>query len=233
LEEKNNNEKTMWPKVSVIVCTLNEAGNLPSLLPRIPSWVHEVLLVDGHSTDGTVQVAKKFRPDTRIVYQPNKGKGDALKFGVRLSSGQVIVILDADGTYPPEEMKQFVKAVWEGKELAKGTRLKSGKPSSMPWQRWFGNKVLTLTTNLLFGTKYTDICSGYNAFSKEAFHKLDLESDGFEMEQELIVKAKLLGLKVQEIPHSYASRIYGKSKTRDFYQGFKNMLWIVSLRFRF
>jgi glycosyltransferase involved in cell wall biosynthesis len=219
--------------VSVIVCTKNEAGNIQKVLSKIPRWVDEILLVDGHSTDGTVEKARSSRPDIRVIYQLKKGKGDALKYGVRLSTGNIIVVLDADGTYPPNELYKFVDAIKMGYEYAKGTRLQNGKPSCMPWRRWLGNKILALTTNLLFGTKYTDICSGYTAFSKEAFQKLNLESDGFEMEQELVVKAKLGGLKVIEIPHKYDLRIYGESKTRDLTQGLKNELWIIMVRFRF
>ncbi len=232
----SSREKSSRPaevKVSVIVCTLNEAGNLPQVLPRIPKWVDEILLVDGHSTDGTVEVARRFRPETRVVCQLNKGKGDALKYGVKVSSGSIIVTLDADGTYPPEEIEKFVEAIKGGYEFAKGTRMQTGKPTCMLWRRWVGNKILALTTNLLFRTRYTDICSGYNAFSKEAFQRLNLESDGFEMEQELVVKAKTMGLKVIEIPHGYNLRRYGKSKTRDLRQGLKNMMWITTVRFRF
>lgn len=188
--------------------------------------------MDGHSTDNTVKVAKEMRPDIRVLCQPNKGKGEALKYGVSASKGDIIVTLDADGTYPPEEISSFVDAIKNGYEFAKGTRLQIGKPSCMLWRRWLGNKVLALTTNLLFGTRYSDICSGFNAFSKDAFLDLHLKSDGFEMEQELVVKAKLNGARVTEVPHGYKKRMYGESKTHDYRQGIKNLLWLVFLRFQ-
>jgi len=222
--------KSPYPKVSVIICTLNEEKNLPHVLPRIPAWVDEVILVDGHSTDRTIEVAKKLRPDVKVLYQPNRGKGDALKYGVAASKGDIIVTLDADGTYPPEEMPRFVQVILQGYDFAKGTRFMGTKPTCMSAHRRLGNKILAWTANLLFSTRYSDICSGYNAFLKEAFRRINLASDGFEMEQELFVKIAKIKFKVAEVPHSYTSRIYGASKTQDFRQGIKDLLWIISLR---
>jgi len=216
-------------RISVVICTLNEEENLPSVLPYLPRWVDEVIIVDGHSTDNTVEVARELRRDAKILYQPNKGKGEALKIGVKAASGDVVVTLDADGTYSPEEMPKFVQAVLQGKDVAKGSRFVHGAPSCMPLHRRLGNRVLAMTANLLLGTSYTDICSGYYAFRREVFQKLDLKSDGFEMEQEFFVKAAQMKLKVVEIQHSYYPRAHGASKTRDFRQGIRDILWILFL----
>jgi len=224
--------KPPYPRISVVICTLNEAENLPYVLPYIPDWVDEVILVDGHSTDGTIEVAKRLRPDVKVYYQPNRGKGDALKYGVKKAEGDIIVTLDGDGTYDPAEMHKFVKAILMGNDFAKGTRFKGGVPPHMPTHRKMGNKILALTANLLFGSRYTDICSGYYAFKKDAFQKVNLTSNGFEMEQELFVKIAKMKLKVAEVPHSYKRRLYGTSKTKDLTQGVKDLLWIISFRFR-
>jgi len=224
--------KPPYPKISVVICTLNEAKNLPRVLPYIPDWVDEVILVDGHSTDGTIEVAKRLRPDVKVYYQPNRGKGDALKYGVKKAIGEIIVTLDGDGTYDPAEMHKFVEALLVGNDFAKGTRFKISEPLCMPAHRKMGNKVLALTANLLFGSKYTDICSGYYAFKKDVFQKINLSSNGFEMEQELFVKAVRMKLRVTEVPHSYKKRKYGVSKTKDLAQGIKDLLWIIYLRFR-
>jgi glycosyltransferase involved in cell wall biosynthesis len=221
-----------YPKISVVICTLNEAGNLPYVLPYIPDWVDEVVLVDGHSTDGTVEVAKKLRPDVKVFYQPRKGKGEALKYGVKKARGDIIVTLDGDGTCDSAEMYKFVEAILMGNDFAKGTRFKGGAPPHMPAHRKMGNKILTLTANLLFGSRYTDICSGYYAFKKDAFQKVNLVSNGFEMEQELFVKIAKMKLKVAEVPHSYKRRLYGTSKTKDLTQGIKDLFWIIFFRFR-
>src|SRR5437868_14684742 len=105
--------------VSVVIPTLNEAENLPHVLPRIPDWVDEVLLVDGHSTDRTVEVARELRPDIRIMMQEGRGKGAALRTGFTAASGDLIVMLDADGSTDPAEIPAFVGALLAGADLAK------------------------------------------------------------------------------------------------------------------
>jgi glycosyltransferase involved in cell wall biosynthesis len=224
--------KLPHPKISVVICTLNEAKNFPHVLPYIPEWVDEVVLVDGHSTDGTVEVAKRLRPDVKVFYQPNRGKGDALKYGVNKARGDIIVTFDGDGTYDPAEMYKFVDAILQGHDFAKGTRFADKVPLHMSAHRRLGNKILALTANLLFGSRYTDICSGYYAFKREAFRKINLTSDGFEMEQELLIKIVKMKLKVAEVSHSYKMRRYGASKTKDLTQGIKDLLWIISFRIR-
>ncbi len=220
-----------YPQVSVVICALNEEKNLSHVLPQIPSWVDEVILMDGHSTDNTVRIAKELLPSIRVLYQPNRGKGEALKYGVAASKGDIIVTLDADGTYPSEEMSRFVKAIMQGYDFAKGTRFIGKAPDCMPHNRQIGNKILAMTSNLLFNTNYTDICSGYYAFRKELFNEIYLSSNGFELEQELFVKVAKIKYKITEVPHSYRQRMYGASKTRDVRQGIKDLLWILSLFF--
>jgi len=215
------------PKISVIICTLNEGQNLPHVLPKIPEWVDEILLVDGHSTDRTVEVAKKIRPDIRILYQPGKGKGDALKYGIKHASGDIIVTLDADGETDPEDIPRFIEPLLNGYDFAKGSRLAHSRPRNMSWHRWFGNKVLVSTCNILHDTKYTDVCSGYNAFWKTAFLRLKLVNDNFEMEQEMLVKAKKAGLKVTEVEHQTGGRLNGDSKVSNVKQGFVDLMVIV------
>jgi len=216
----------------VLICTLNEEGNLAYVLPNIPAWVDEVILVDGHSTDRTVAVARELMPNLRVLYQPGRGKGAALKYGVQQAAGDIIVTLDADGATDPAEMPVFIEPLLNGYDFAKGSRLTNGRPFDMPWHRWLGNKVLAITANILHGTRYTDICSGYNAFWKRAFMSLRLDYDGFEMEQEMNVKIKKAGLKVVEVPCEDKGRIHGQSKTRDVRQGFKDLWVIIGERFR-
>ena len=221
-----------YPKISVIICTLNEEENLPHVLPKIPEWVDEILLVDGHSTDKTVEVAKKLCPDICILYQPGKGKGDALKYGIKQTSGDIIVTLDADGETNPEDIPRFIKPLLDGYDFAKGSRLAHGHPANMPIHRRFGNWVLVTTANLLFDTKYTDVCSGYNAFWRSAFLRLQLTYDGFEMEQEMLVKATKTDLRIVEVNHHYEKRLGGNSKVSDIKQGFLDWIVIIKERFR-
>src|SRR5690349_14810230 len=96
-------------RVTALICALNEEESLPHVLPKVPEWVDEVLVVDGGSTDQTVEIARQLRPDIQILHQLGRGKGDAIKFGVRRSSGDIIVTLDADGETDPDEIERFVE----------------------------------------------------------------------------------------------------------------------------
>ncbi len=219
------------PKVTALICALNEEASIPHILPVIPEWVNEVLLVDGHSTDNTVSVARELRPDIKVVYQPGKGKGDALKYGIGNSTGDIIVTLDADGSTAPEEMYKFVEPLLNGYDYVKGSRFLNNRPS-MPLFRQFGNWLLVTSANILYGTRYTDICSGYNAFWKRPIEKLNLSSNGFQIEQEMNVKVKKTGLKVLEVPCQVYGRLGGNSKTQALRQGIIDFITIVRERFR-
>lgn len=227
------------PRVTALICALNEAECLPHVLPKIPTWVDEVLLVDGHSTDKTFEVAQELYPSIKLLRQPGRGKGDALKHGIGNATGDIIVTLDADGQTNPEEMEFFIKPLLEGYDFTKGSRLTSKRPARMQRHRWFGNKVLALTCNILYGTRFSDICSGYNAFRKESFLQLDLSCGkneiGCSMEQQMIVKAKKAGMKIKEVPHLDSGRIAGASVIigirKSVNQGFRDLFIIIRERF--
>jgi glycosyltransferase involved in cell wall biosynthesis len=220
------------PKVTVLICTLNEAESLPYVLPRIPEWVDEVLLVDGHSTDRTVEVAKELRPDIRVLYQPGKGKGDALRYGLLHATGDIIVTMDADGQTDPAELHRFVEVVQRGYDVAKGTRFRRIISRNRPVYRIIGNWLITLTFNLLFLRLYSDICSGYNAFRREALSSLDLTCpDGFADEPLLHARIAKAGLRVKEVAHRDLPRLAGDSKAPSWRQGWKAIKTIIRERF--
>lgn len=219
-------------RTTVLMCALNEEQSLPHVLPRIPNWVDEVLLVDGHSTDRTVEVARELRPDIRAVYQPGKGKGDALRYGVRHAKGDIIVTLDADGQTDPAELPRFVEAIQRGHDFAKGTRFRRPFSTSRPIHRIVGNWIITLTFNLLFFRLYTDLCSGYNAFRKQAIGALDFSHpDGLADEPLLHARVCKAGLRVTEVPHRDPPRIAGNSKAPSWRQGFGAIKTILRERF--
>jgi glycosyltransferase involved in cell wall biosynthesis len=227
------------PQVSVIICTLNEEGSLPHVLPNIPSWIDEILLVDGHSVDATVEIAKKLCPRIRILYQSGKGKGDALKLGINEAKGDIVVTIDADGETPPEYIINFIQPLLAGNDFAKGSRLYKTRPSKMPGYRWFGNKVLAFTCNILYGTRFSDVCCGYNSFWKKEFLKLNLsygkKEIGCSMEQQMVVRAKKAGKKIIEVPIRSNGRIAGKSVIggvkNSVNQGFRDWFLIVGEKF--
>jgi glycosyltransferase involved in cell wall biosynthesis len=219
-------------KITVIICTLNEAENLPHVLPRIPDWVNEIILVDGHSTDNTVEVARRLRPDIKVLYQPGKGKGDALRYGIENATGDIIVTLDADGATPPEEMQKFIDPLLNGYDFAKGSRFALGSPKGKPRHRILGNWIITLTFDILFFRKYTDLCSCYNAFWKEKVKNINLFSaDGYENEPLINTRIRKEGLKVKEVGYREPARLSGEIKETSWRQGLKAIKSIFRERF--
>lgn len=199
-------------RVSVVIPARNEAKNLPYVLPRIPFWVHEVILVDGNSTDGTADVARALIPTIRVVGQAGKGKGNALRAGFAACTGDIIVMLDADGSTDPAEIPSYVGALLSGADFAKGTRfIQGGGTSDMELHRKAGNWGLTTLVRILFGGNYSDLCYGYNAFWAHVLPRLDLDADGFEIETLMNVRALRQGLLVAEVPSFEYDRIFGTS----------------------
>jgi Glycosyl transferase family 2 len=208
--------------VSVIIPALNEADNLPYVLPRIPAWVSEVLIVDGWSTDGTPEVAQELMPDVRIIQQSGRGKGNALRTGFAAATGDIIVMLDADGSMDPREIPAFVGALLAGADMAKGSRfLQGGGTRDMPFYRKWGNGVFVLLTNILFGGRYSDLCYGYAAFWRSMVPALCIDCDGFEVETLLNVRALRAGWRVSEVPSFEAPRVHGIGRLRTIPDGWR------------
>jgi hypothetical protein len=216
------------PRVSVVIPALNEAENLRHVLPRLPQGLHEVILVDGHSTDGTSQVAVEEYPSIRIVAQSGRGKGDAFQAGFAAVTGEIIVMLDADGSADPAEIPRFVDCLIRGADFAKGSRyIEGGGSADLTMIRQLGNWALSRTANLLYGTRYTDLCYGYNAFWVQCLPYLSVDVAGFEVETLLNVRVAKAGLQVAEVPSFEAERIHGDSHLRTFRDGFRVLRTMV------
>jgi glycosyltransferase involved in cell wall biosynthesis len=217
------------PTISVVVPTLNEAENLPMLLAGLPDEVSEILVVDGFSTDGTVDVARAEHPDVRIVMEKRPGKGSALARGFAEASCDIIVALDADNSADPAEIGRFVRALRNGADYAKGSRFVSGGGSSdITFLRWIGNRALTILTNLLHGTRYTDLCYGYNAFWKRSLPEIMPPAGGFEVETAMNIRAAKAGLDVVEVPSYERDRTFGESHLNTFRDGWRVLRTILS-----
>ncbi|GAA0465199.1 hypothetical protein Aca07nite_87540 [Actinoplanes capillaceus] len=223
------------PRVSVIVPALNEARNLPHVFARLPE-VDEIVLVDGGSTDDTVAVARRLRPDIRVVRQNRKGKGNALACGFAQATGDIIVMIDADGSTDPLEIPSFVQALRDGADFAKGSRFHgAGGSADITRLRRAGNKCLSTLVNVLFGTRYSDLCYGYNAFWAHCLDVFDLDStspapnntdgrlwgDGFEIETLLNLRAARADLAIVEVASFEHSRIHGVSNLNAFTDGMR------------
>ncbi len=221
------------PRVSVVIPTFNEAKNLPHVFGLLPEDLHEVIVVDGRSTDGTIEVAQALRSDVRIVRQNRRGKGNAMACGFAAVTGDVIVMLDADGSADPREIPAYVAALVQGADFAKGTRFANGGGSAdITRTRAWGNGWLNRAANLLYGTRYSDLCYGYNAFWTHCLPALELDAegpgqdvklwgDGFEIETLINTRIAKAGLRITEVPSYEHERIHGHSNLNTWRDGFR------------
>lgn len=231
--EGSNEPTWLGPhRVSVLIPALNEADNLVHVLPRIPEWVHEVVLIDDHCTDGTVAEARRLLPEITVVanHRPG-GKGNALQTGAEAASGDILVQLDADGSEDPNEVHGFVGALLAGADYAKGSRfVQGGGTSDMPALRKWGNWALVALARALFpGTKFTDLCYGYNAYWKRVAPLL-LDADGFEIETVMNLRAVRAGLRIHEVPSFETERIHGVGNLVTFPDGWRVLKAIIRER---
>lgn len=210
--DESSSQTMATPTVSVIIPTLNEVGSLTWVLEHLPEWVSEVVLVDGLSTDRTEALARRLRPDVIVVHQHQRGKGAALRAGFAAASGEVIVMIDADGSTDPREMGRFVEALKDGADFVKGSRhMKGGGSADFTLLRAAGNKSFVVMANMLYGSQFTDLCYGYCAFWRRHLDKLGLTADGFEIETQLILGAVKAGLEIREVPSFELERRAGTS----------------------
>lgn len=220
------------PTVSAVIPTLNEEKNLPHVLERVPTGVNELIIVDGHSTDETIEVARTLRPDARIVLQDRKGKGNALACGFAAAAGDILVMVDADGSTDPAEIPSFIRPLIHGADFVKGSRYMDGGGSSdITFVRSAGNRLLGTAVNVLFGTRYTDLCYGYNAFWRRCLPHLYITCDGFEVETILNLRAAKAGFQIAEVPSFERERIHGLSNLNAWRDGKRVLKAIMQERF--
>jgi glycosyltransferase involved in cell wall biosynthesis len=213
--------------VSVVIPTKNEARNVAWVLEQVPAWVDEIILVDGCSTDGTVEAATRVRPDVVVVDQEPVGKGAALQAGFAAATGDIIVMLDADGSMHPREINRYVALLTSGYDLVKGSRFMAGAASTdITWLRRLGNRFLLSLTNVLHRTRFTDLCYGYCAFRRDVLDQLQLTATGFEVETQLVVRACMASLSITEVPSLESTRRHGQSNLRTFRDGGR-VLWTL------
>ena len=229
-------------RVSAVIPALNEAENLPHVLTKLPADLYEVILVDGHSIDRTPELARELLPEIRVVQQTRRGKGNALECGFLQARGDIIVMLDADGSTDPAEIPRYVDALLQGAHFAKGSRfLAGGGSEDITRFRSLGNRGLVRLANVGTGARYTDLCYGYNAFWRACLSTLGFDrdhaaaasdsmqwGDGFEIETLINIRAAQAGLKVVEVPSFEHSRMYGRSNLNAFVDGFRVLRTIAT-----
>jgi len=213
---------TIPMSVSVVIPAKNEARNIGWVLKRMPSYVDEVIIVDGLSTDGTLEVAKSIAPDVLVVHEDRPGKGAAMRAGMALARGDCVVVMDADCSMDPQEIHLYVSALAEGADLAKGSRfIEGGGSTDITLLRQFGNRQLLALANALFRTEFTELCYGFMALRRSAISRLALDADGFEIETQIVTRAVRMGLRISEVPSHEAPRRYGESNLNTFRDGWR------------
>lgn len=219
--------------VSLVIPTMNEAQNIAAVLRRVPAVVDEVVIVDGRSQDRTVEVALAVRPDARVVMETRPGKGAAVRAGFAAATGDLVVMLDADCSMDPDEIENYLVRLAEGADMVKGSRfLSGGGTTDMTLLRKAGNRVLVALVNGLYGASFSELCYGYMAFRRSRLELLDLRSDGFEIETELVVKGLKAGMRIEEVPSFEAPRAFGQSNLNTFRDGWRVLRTLLVERFR-
>lgn len=219
--------------ISVIIPAKNEEQNIANVLRELPSTVTEVVLVDGSSTDKTIEVAVHTRPDIVVVQERRPGKGSALRAGFNAATSDIIVMIDADGSMIADEIARFVSMLEAGFEFVKGSRFMTGGSSEdITLVRSAGHRLILRSANTLFGTHFTDLCYGYCAFWREHLDVLALDAEGFEIETQLVLRAVRTGLRVTEVPSTERQRTTGVSNLRTFRDGVRVMRTMASERAR-
>jgi glycosyltransferase involved in cell wall biosynthesis len=216
-----------------MIPTLNEARNIPYVLNTVPDWVDELIIIDGRSTDDTVRIAKSLRPEVRVIHETRPGKGAAMKAGFEAATGDFIIALDADGSMDGAAIGAFRDALEAGADYVKGTRFGPGGGSAdITKFRRFGDGGICLLIRLLFGGRYTDATYGYIGVRANSVAKIGIDSDGFEVETLIGIRAHRAGLRTTEVPCFETSRIHGNSNLHALRDGIRIFRVIVLERFR-
>lgn len=211
-----------WPTVSLVIPARNEARNIAWVLEQIPDTIAEVILVDGNSTDATLITARTCRPDIKVVGQDGPGKGSALRSGFLAATGDVIVMMDADGSMVPQEINHFLHFLENGYDFVKGSRFIGGGGSlDITRFRRLGNRFLLGVFNHLYQAELTDLCYGFCAFHRRYLEHLSLSSTGFEIEAEMVVRAMQDGLRIAEVPSLELPRRSGRSNLHSIRDGIR------------
>lgn len=227
------NERRTVATVTVIIPTLNEAGNLPFVLDTIPEWVNEIIVVDGRSTDDTERVAKLLRPAVKIVHELTPGKGAALKAGLCAGSSDYLICLDADGSMDGGRIADFRDALDAGAQYVKGSRFAPGGGSAdITRLRRFGDAGICWMMRILFGAKYSDASYGYFAVRADCYKDIAIDTNGFETEILMNIRAHRAGLRIAEVPCLEGHRIHGVSSLSAAKDGVRIARFMVRERLR-
>ena len=207
--------------VSVVIPTLNEAGNILETVITIRkelAYPNEIIIVDGNSTDGTKEIVK----DTnfcRLIVEPRRGYGLALRTGIKNAKGDIVVMVDGDGTYEVRHINRLVdNLINNDAELCQATRMYDLR-KAMGFTNFVANKIITFCFDFFYGQFLSDTQSGFRAISRSALEKVELYEDDMAFATEMLVQFAKKGFKMVEVPSSYRARKYGRPKMRRIKSG--------------
>jgi len=215
--------------ISLVIPTHNEEVGLRAVLDTLPGVVDELVVVDWQSQDGTLELAR--RAGATVIVEPRRGYGRAYLTGVPQAQGDIVVTMDADGTYPTQGIPRLVRALLD-RDLAfiSGSRFPLQDPLSMARTNKLGNRLLTRAANRMFGLQLQDLLSGMWVFRRGVWEELGPESPSWNLSQEIKLRAALaLGERFAELPIPYASRL-GDSKLSALPVGVQNLVHLLELR---
>mgnify|MGYP000440782279 CR=1 FL=1 len=219
-------------RVKIVIPALNEEKSIGDVIERFKKIGYfDILVVDGHSTDRTREIAKE--KGAEVIVQSGSGKGQAIMEAFKLVDDDVIVLIDADATYLPEEVEKLIEPIKKGiADHVVGNRFANFEEGSFTRMNLIGNKILNFFFRVLYGVNLHDILSGYRALTKEVYKSVNLEKTGFEVETELTVETISKGFRILEVPISYKKRT-GKTKLHPLKDGYRIFSTIYSLLSRY
>jgi len=202
-------------KVTAVIPAKNEEEGIEKIIKNVSRFVDEVLVVDGHSKDKTRQIAKEC--GAKVVLDGGKGKGDGIRTGIRKAKGDIIVFIDADGSHNPKDIPKLIKPIKNGEaDLVVASRAKGGSDEVRldldGLFRQIGSEIAAILVNFRWRANLTDIQNGFRAIRKKTALALKLESDGFEIEEEMIMKCLKRGVRIMEVAGHEYQRKWGVSK---------------------
>jgi len=218
--------------LSIIIPAFNEAAFLPEVIRRVEETPYdkEIIIVDDGSTDGTHEyLVDLIKEGTKVIFhKKNMGKGAALRTGIAVATGDVVIVQDADLEYDPRDYPVLLEPIMQGKaDVVYGSRFLGGPHRVLLFWHSVGNSLITLVSNMFTDLNLTDMETGYKAFRKEVFKTITIESSRFGFEPEITAKVAKKGFRIYEVPISYSGRSYQEGKKITWKDGFKAIFTVL------
>jgi glycosyltransferase involved in cell wall biosynthesis len=227
------------PRISFIVPVFNEVKTVGEVLERLDALGidAQIIAVDDGSWDGTASLLDRWAaegPHRRVIHQPNRGKGAAVRAAIPYVDREIVVVQDADMEYDPADVPTLVEPIARGvADVVYGSRLSGGRPQrAYLFWHLVGNRFLSLLTNVLFNTTLSDMETGYKAFRADVLRSLVLTQDDFAIEPEITAKICARKLRIYEVPIAYYGRTYSEGKKITWTDGVKAVKVLVAVRLR-